>query len=494
MSGSDLFDEELQREVDEALSGMSVDELEALADPNIGAKGRPSGSALRHARIDHVAGDVVFVDLGGKSPGMLPITEFDKGESVTPGSVIEVFIDRFDERDGLFIVSKHKAEMENLWASLKPGAVVEGRVTGMNKGGLEVDIKGIRAFMPASQVDLFHVHDISIFLQQTIRAEVTQVDRSDENVVISRRKFLEREKAAARDRILAELAEGQVRQGVVRTITPYGAFVDLGGVDGLLHVSDMSWSRVKDASEVVQPGQTIEVKVLKIDREKDRISLGLKQILANPWTGVADRYQPGQHLKGRVTRLAEFGAFVEVEPGLEGLVPIGEMSWVKRVRHPSEIVQEGSLVDVVVLQVDPEKHRMSLGMRQVHANPWDGSALRYPPETMVSGKVARLSDFGAFVEVEPGIEGLVHISQLSDHHVKRVADVVQPGQEVMVRVLSIDPENQRLSLSLKGAKAEEPKAVEAVESHVGREKNAKQRKRKRPLRGGLDTGANGWLS
>jgi len=491
MSGSDLFDEELQREVNEALNGMSVEELEALADPIPGRTGRPSTAALRRARVQQVSGDVVFVDLGGKSPGMLPITEFDKGESVSPGTVVEVFIERFDDRDGLFIVSKRKAQLESLWTSLQPGAVVEGRVTGMNKGGLEVDIQGIRAFMPASQVDLVHVHDISMFLQQTIRAEVTEVNRGEQNVVLSRRKLLERERAAARDRLLAELAEGQIRQGTVRTLTPYGAFVDLGGVDGLLHVSDMSWSRVKDAGEVVQPGQQIEVKVLKIDREKERISLGLKQILANPWTGVAERYQPGQRVKGRVTRLAEFGAFVEVEPGLEGLIPLGEMSWGKRVRHPSDVVQEGHLVEVVVLHVDPEKHRLSLGMRQVQDNPWNGAALRYAPETIVTGKVTRLTEFGAFIEVEPGIEGLMHISQLADHHVKRVADVLRRGQEVRVRVLSIDPENQRLSLSLKGTQVEEPQA--APETHLEKDKPPKPKKRKRPLRGGLDHGSGVWL-
>jgi len=490
MSGSDSFDDELQREVEEALGGMSIDEIESLAEPGAVGKDRPASAALRKARIDHVAGDVVFVDLGGKSPGMLSINEFDKGESVAPGTLIDIFIERFDERDGLFIVSKRKAQLENLWASLKPGAVVEGRVTGMNKGGLEVDIQGIRAFMPASQVDVAHVHDISIFLQQTIRAVVTQVDRADENVVISRRKQIEKERAVARDQLMTELAEGQIRSGTVRSITPYGAFVDLGGVDGLLHISDMSWSRVKDAKEVVQPGQQIEVKVLKIDREKDRISLGLKQILANPWTGVADRYQAGQQIKGRVTRLAEFGAFVEVEPGLEGLVPISEMSWVKRVRHPSEVVQEGSIIDAVVLQVDPEKRRMSLGMRQVQENPWTGAALRFAPEQVVTGKVTRLTDFGAFIEVEPGIEGLVHISQLADHHVKRVADVVQPGQEVQARVLSIDVEGQRLSLSLKGAKADQPKEAEATPTP---DKDAKAKKRKRPLRGGLDSGNGGWL-
>lgn len=490
MSGSDSFDDELQREVEEALGGMSIDEIESLAEPGAVGKDRPASAALRKARIDHVAGDVVFVDLGGKSPGMLSINEFDKGESVAPGTLIDIFIERFDERDGLFIVSKRKAQIENLWASLKPGAVVEGRVTGMNKGGLEVDIQGIRAFMPASQVDVAHVHDISIFLQQTIRAVVTQVDRADENVVISRRKQIEKERAVARDQLMTELAEGQIRSGTVRSITPYGAFVDLGGVDGLLHISDMSWSRVKDAKEVVQPGQQIEVKVLKIDREKDRISLGLKQILANPWTAVADRYQAGQQIKGRVTRLAEFGAFVEVEPGLEGLVPISEMSWVKRVRHPSEVVQEGSIIDAVVLQVDPEKRRMSLGMRQVQENPWTGAALRFAPEQVVTGKVTRLTDFGAFIEVEPGIEGLVHISQLADHHVKRVADVVQPGQEVQARVLSIDVEGQRLSLSLKGAKADQPKEAEATPTS---DKDAKAKKRKRPLRGGLDSGNGGWL-
>jgi small subunit ribosomal protein S1 len=285
------------------------------------------------------------------------------------------------------------------------------------------------------------------------------------------------------------LAEGQVREGTVRNITEYGAFVDLGGVDGLLHISDMSWGRVKDATEVVEVGQKLQVKVLKVDQEKERISLGLKQIMANPWDGVEQRYKPSQRITGRVTRLAEFGAFVEVEPGLEGLVPIGEMSWVKRVRHPSEIVSEGSVIEVEVLQVDPDKRRMSLGMRQIQDNPWDGAASRYQPESVVKGKVTRLADFGAFIEVEPGIEGLVHISELADRRVNRVSEIVEQDQEVQVRVLSVDPDSQRMSLSLKGVTTSAEAVFKADEAE-----REERRKRKRPRRGGLETGNDAWLT
>ncbi|MBN1342133.1 MAG: S1 RNA-binding domain-containing protein [Phycisphaerae bacterium] len=489
MSGSDLFEEDWEREVAEALGDSNIEELEDLT---IGAEtGRDTSGTVREGRVQQVSGDMVLVDLGGKSPGMLPIGEFgkDRKSVPNPGAIVKVVIERFDEREGLFILSKRKAEVEAAWAALEPGATVEGVVTGMNKGGLEVEVRGIRAFMPASQVDIGHVHDISVFLQQTIQAEVTQVDRRDNNVVLSRRKLLEREKAATREQTLSELAEGEVREGVVRNITEYGAFVDIGGVDGLLHISDMSWGRVKDASEVVEMGQRLQVKVLKIDRNKERISLGLKQVMANPWDGVEQRYKPSQRITGRVTRLADFGAFVEVEPGLEGLVPIGEMSWVKRVRHPSEIISEGSVIEVEVLQVDPEKRRMSLGMRQIQDNPWDGVASRYRPESVVKGKVTRLADFGAFVEVEPGIEGLVHISELADRRVNRVSEVVGQDQEVQVRVLSVDPDNQRMSLSLKGVSTSAEAVFQAEEAD-----KEEKRKRKRPRRGGLETGNDGWLS
>jgi len=490
MSGAEPFDEDLEREVAEALGDRSIEELEDLADPTEAGRNRASAAGVRQGRVQQASGDVVLIDLGGKSPGMLPVNEFKPEGVPAEGTIIDVVIERFDEREGLFILSKRKAEVEAAWASLQPGATVEGLVTGMNKGGLEVEIKGVRAFMPASQVDVYHVHDISIFLQQTIRAEVTQVDRSDNNVVISRRKLLEREQAAAREQLLGEIAEGQVRQGVVRNVTEYGAFVDLGGLDGLLHISDMSWGRVKDAGEIVQVGQTIEVKVLKIEPEKERISLGLKQIMANPWDGVEQRYRAGQKLTGRVTRLMDFGAFVEVEPGLEGLVPIGEMSWGRRVRHPSEIVQEGSMVEVAVLQIDADKHRMSLGIRQVQENPWDGVASRYPPESIVTGRVTRLADFGAFVEIEAGIEGLVHISEMADRRINRVSEVVQPDQEIQVRVLSVDPESQRMSLSLKSAVA----GPADGEGEKSEDEKSKQRKRKRPRRGGLETGNDAWLS
>ncbi len=494
MSGSDTFDEELEREIAEALGDKTLDELEDLALADATGRARPSSASLRQGRIQQISGDVALVDLGGKSPGLLPLNEFDDDETPRVGMVVDVFIERFDDRDGLFVLSKRKAELESTWAAMEPGAEVEGVVTGMNKGGLEVDIKGIRAFLPASQVDLYHVHDISVFLQQTIRADVIQADRNDNNVVLSRRKLLEREQAAARERLMGELAEGQVRQGVVRNVTEYGAFVDLGGADGLLHISDMSWSRVKDASQVVEVGQTVEVKVLKIDREKDRISLGLKQIAANPWDGVDRRYASGQKLTGRVTRLADFGAFVEIEPGLEGLVPISEMSWVKRIRHPSEVVQEGAVIEVTVLQVDAQKRRMSLGLRQMEENPWNGASLRYPPDSTVTGKVTRLADFGAFVEVEPGIEGLIHISELADRRVNRPSDVVQPNQEIQVRVLSVDPDNQRLSLSLKAVTAA-PAAVQAADAEAAEKAQSdKQRKRKRPRRGGLETGNDAWLN
>ncbi len=493
MSDGELFDEDLEKEVAEALGDSNLEELEDLS--MAAERGQSINAGLRQGRVQQISGDMVLVDLGGKSPGMLPASEFGKDPSAlpAPGTLIQVVIERFDEREQLFLLSKKKAEVEAAWEALKPGAEVEGIVTGMNKGGLEVEVMGIRAFMPASQVDIGHVPDISVFLQQPVEAVVMQVDRGDNNVVISRRKRLERDKAQAKEQLLAEIEEGQVRQGVVRNITDYGAFVDLGGLDGLLHISDMSWGRLKDAKEAVEVGQSIEVKVLKVDPKKERISLGLKQIMTNPWTDVDKKYEIGQRITGRVTRLADFGAFVEVEPGLEGLIPISEMSWSQRIRHPSDILKEGQMVEVEILQIDPEKRRMSLGMRQIQGNPWEGAASRYPPESVVQGKVTRLVDFGAFVEVEEGIEGLIHISELADRRVNRVSEIVETGQEVEARVLSIDPDNQRLSLSLKavqeGAAEQEIAGAEAEAA-----KQQSKKKRKRPRRGGLDTGNDAWMT
>jgi small subunit ribosomal protein S1 len=339
--------------------------------------------------------------------------------------------------------------------------------------------------MPGSQVDIVQMKDISLLLNQMVRCEVVELDRRTKSVILSRRKILEREMAESREKLKAELAVGQVRPGVVRGITDFGAFVDLGGVDGLLHIRDISWGQVAKVSDVLKPGQRVEVLVLKIDTKQDRISLGLKQIQPDPWSDAPDKYPVGTSLKARIVRIADFGAFAELEPGVDGLIPISEMGW-SRIKKSSDAVAVGSLVDCVVIRVEPDKRRIALSMKQLQADPWAGVFEGFSVNSIIKGKVTRLADFGAFVEIAPGVEGLVHISEMSDKRVNSCGDVVQSGQEVEARVLGVDQANRRISLSIKAVHA--PTAAEvqsAVATHNATPKVEK--KRKKPLRGGLSS-------
>jgi small subunit ribosomal protein S1 len=461
-----------------ALDGISGEEIEAMLRQSDAAPSSPS-SPVRLGRITEIVGEDVFVDLDDQSKGTVPLVEFSKDDPPVIGREIRVIFEHFNPSGGINVLSKRKADRELAWTRIKPGEIVEGRVTAMNKGGLEVDLGGVRAFMPSSQCDVHRMRDISTLLSLTVRCEVLEVNRGRGEVVVSRRSVLIRDREETRKRMLDEVQEGQVRHGVVGNLTDYGAFVNLGGIDGLLHISDMSWGHVRKASDILRPGQEIEVKVLKIDRAKGKISLGLKQVKPNPWDTIDTKYPVGARVQGRVTHLAEFGAFVELEEGLEGLVPLSEMSWVRRVRKPSDVVQEDAVVDVVVLSVDKDKHRLSLGMKQTESDPWAGVAEQYPKNAMVPGKVLRLAEFGAFVELRPGVEGLVHISEMSQKRISTPRDVVEEGKEVQVRVLGVDVEKRRISLSLKPAPPEAPAAAKPEPE------KAKAAKRKKPLRGGL---------
>src|SRR6185312_9401741 len=325
-----------------------------------------------------------------------------------------------------------------------------GTVTGMNKGGLELDVKGMRAFMPAGQVDLYFQKDISTFLGQRIPAEVMQFDRNAKNLVLSRRALLERQKEEARQKLMSEIAEGQTRRGIVRNVTDFGAFVDLGGVDGLLHVSEMSHRRGRHPSEFVKVGDLVDVKIIKLDKETGKLSLSLKSAMPDPWANIESRYPVGTSLTGRVTKIEPFGAFIEVEEGLEGLLPVSEISW-QRIRHPSDVVKVGDTIKLVVISLDPGHNRMSFSLKQAGPNPWATAKEKYPLDSVVTGNVTRLVDFGAFVELEPGLEGLVHISELGGHRVKTVGDVVKAGQEIKARVMEVDPNARRISLSIRRA-------------------------------------------
>jgi len=433
------------------MMGMSDSELAAAQTPTPvqSAADANAPGALVTGRIANIGSEDVLIDFGGKSLGVMSRAEFGKEEKYEVGATIEVLILEGSATSGLISVSRKKAKQAAIMRDIQPGLLVEGLITGMNKGGLDMDIEGLRGFIPASQVDLHFMKDISDLIGQRVKAEVTKFDRLDGNIVLSRRKVLMREEAEAKERAFTEMSVGQLCRGTVRSVTEYGAFVNIGGVDGLLHISDMSWGRVNKPEDVVKVGDEVEVKVIKLDPVKKKISLSLKGATANPWTHVADKYQINEKVTGRVVRLQPFGAFVELEPGVDGLLPISELSWTRRVRHPSEIVKEGDVVQVAILGVDTEKQRISLGLKQLSQDPWSVAEEKYPSGAMIKGKVVRTTEFGAFVELEEGIDGLIHISELADERVRAVTDKVKPGQDVEVRVLGVDRENQRIKLSMK---------------------------------------------
>jgi small subunit ribosomal protein S1 len=492
-------DTDLDKEVNAALDGVSIDDLYGFGGappavpqggdlPAVAAGGSGAGHAtgpktMRRGRVVQVTKDDVFIDFGGKSQGVAPMQHFEVEPKV--GEEMEFVVDRYDQREGLLLLMPKGSASTNVsWETLEVGQVVEGNVTGVNKGGLEVDVKGMRGFMPAGQVDLYFQKDISTFIGQKLKAEVTQFDPRAKNLVLSRRNILEREKEEARQKLMEELEEGQTRRGTVRNVMDFGAFVDLGGADGLLHVSEMSWKRGQKPSDFVKLGDIVDVKIIKLDKASGRMSLSLKQAMADPWSGAETRYGVGTTLTGRVTKVEPFGAFVEAEEGLEGLLPVSEMSW-QRIRHPSDVVKVGDTIKLVVLSIDPAQHRMSFSLKQAGPDPWSTVKDRYALDMVVTGKVTRVVDFGAFVELEPGLEGLIHISELANTRVRAAGDVVKPGQEVSVRVLEIDKDARRVSLSLRRAVETAPAAAAGMAATAAPAAPAKKKKRPE-LRGGLD--------
>lgn len=466
---------------------LGVSAAEASGEAAVGA---PQAQEIRiddllTGRIANIGTRDVLIDFDGKSFGAMPLDDFEKDEKFAVGDSLTVMVVGRDERGGLLSVSRRKARRELTLQNLKIGMVLEGRVTGMNKGGLEVDVDGLRAFIPASQAELHFTKDISDLLGKNIRAEVTRFEKGDdrENIVLSRRKVLMREEDERKENAYAAVEVGQTRHGVVRNVTEYGAFVDIGGVDGLLHVTDMSWGRVNKPADVVKIGDEIDVKVIKVNQGKKKISLSLKQTKPDPWSTAADRYSQGLKLSGRVVRLESFGAFVELEPGLDGLVPLSEMSWTKRIRHASEVLKEGDVVEVSILNLDVANRRMSLSLKALAEDPWATAAARYAEGERVRGKVVRTTDFGAFVELEEGIDGLIHISEIADERIRAVTDKVKPGQEVEVRVLNVDPQAKKIALSMRqpptGPAPEELARMQAEREAEARKKAA------RPRRGGI---------
>lgn len=483
----ELAGDDVNQQLDQALSGFTPEDMAAMAalqpaSPHSDERGRIRGTIIE------VRGPDVFVDIGGKSEAYLPLDEFEPDEPPLAGQVRTFIMHGVDGESGQVKLSLKEARHEADLESLQQGDVIEARVTGVNLGGLELAVKGLRAFMPKSQVELHRVEDFAPFIGRRLECEISEIDRKGKTLVVSRRRVLERQREQARQEMKYSLAEGTVRKGVVRRLVDFGAFVDLGGVEGLLHVSDMSYGRIKHPRDMLQVGQEVDVQVLKIDHAKDRISLGLKQLAPDPWNLVEANYRVGATVDGRVLRLVDFGAFVELEPGVEGLLPISELSWTQRVRHPRDLLKEDDLVRVSVLAVDAAKHKLTLSLKALGQDPWKDAAERYPPDSIVSGRVLRLADFGAFIQLEEGIEGMAHISELSDKRVRSVGEVVKVDEVVKVRVKSVDVEQRRVSLSLRIAPPEPAAASAPASAGPGHAAPAHrpQKARKKPLKGGLE--------
>jgi small subunit ribosomal protein S1 len=418
------------------------------------------GEVVR-GRVVNIGPEVVTIDIGYKSEGQIPVAEFrsrDGEVTISEGDEIEVFFDSADAEQEGVVLSRSKAEEFRVWHKIEDAFAnnvpIEGSIVGKVKGGLKVDI-GVSAFLPGSHVDLRPVRDLDRFIGRQEKFAVLKFNRSRANVVVSRRTVLEQERATLREETLKLLEEGVILEGTVKNITDYGAFVDLGGIDGLLHVTDMSWGRVGHPSEMVKTGETVKVVVLKYDAKRERVSLGLKQLIPDPWLTVAERYTVEGRVHGKVVSLADYGAFVELESGVEGLLHVSEMSWTKRITHPSKLLSVGNEVDVVVLDINPDHRRISLGLKQISPNPWELVRMNHPVGSHISGKVKSITDFGVFVEVEDGIDGLAHISDLHwTKKIKHPSELFKKGDEVEAVILGVDVANERVSLGIKQAAAD----------------------------------------
>jgi small subunit ribosomal protein S1 len=445
-----ITDEEVQRQISAAL-GQDYN-LEALTR-TIQEKASPQPGTVLTGRVVSIVGNDVVVEVGLKSEGTVDIGEFDDPQSIQVGQEVEVLLEEVESDSGLVVLSKRKADRIRGWERVlqknKEGDIVQGMVTRKIKGGLLVDI-GVPAFLPASQVDIRRPADIGEYVGQIVEAKVLKIDQERRNIVVSRRKLIEERRSQAKTKLLAEVKEGQVRKGIVKNIADFGVFIDLGGLDGLLHITDMSWGRIGHPSEILKVDQEVEVQILAVDREKEKIALGLKQRTASPWEKVEEKYPVGTKVHGTVVNIMAYGAFVKLEEGLEGLVHISEMSWTRRLNHPSEMVAAGDDIEIVVLEIDKAKQEISLGMKQAEVNPWTLVKEKYPPGTVITGIVRNLTNYGAFVEIEEGIDGLLHVSDLSwTRKIGHPSEMLKKGQELQCVVLAVDEEKMRVALGLK---------------------------------------------
>ena len=434
----------------------SQDELETMMEMYNGTMASIEEGEIVKSRVLDIRDNMVVLDIGFKSEGTIPLEEFKDLPDLKPGDEVEVLLEHLEDQEGSVVLSKKKADFMRVWERIRVAyendEPVRGSLIKKIKGGVVVDLMGVDAFLPGSQIALRRVPNVDELLGQTFDFKIIKLNKRRRNIVVSRRVILEQERAGKREKLMKELQKDQVRKGVVKNITDFGAFIDLGGVDGLLHITDMSYGRIQHPSEMVHIGQELEVKVLDIDWDRERISLGLKQLQSYPWKDVAEKYPVGTRVSGKVVSITNYGAFIELEPGIEGLVHISEMSWTRNVRHPSKLVSIGEAIEAVVLKVDPNEEKISLGMKQTEQDPWMMLPEKYPVGTRLNGKVRNLTSFGAFVEIEPGIDGLIHISDMSwTKRVQHPSEVVKKGDSVDVVILNVDAENKRISLGLKQA-------------------------------------------
>lgn len=496
---------DIDAEVTAALGDQSIEQLidqaeaaSAAGSDSAGEEEAPRHHELRRGRISAIRGEDVFIDVTGdtgKLQGVVPLQQFDRPPRL--GSIMDFVVDHIDEAQGLMFLSREGAISRTTWDTIHKGSVVEARCTGHNKGGLELELVGnIRAFMPASQVDLHHIEDFEPFVGQKLEATVTEVDRKHKKVMLSRRAHLEHTRKASKEKLMTTLEVGAILDGKVSNVLEYGAFIDIGGVDGLCHVSDMSYQHVAKPSEVVKQGDAVQVKVLKIDKDKGRIALGIKQVQPDPWDTATAGISAGAEVTGTITRTANFGAFVAIGDGVEGLLPISEISW-KRIGKCEDVISVGQSLRLKVLTFDAKKKKMSLSLKQIAGDPWGDAVSKFAEESWVQGKVVSVQDFGAFVELEEGVEGLVHISELADGRVKNVTDIVNVGDEKNFRIKQIDTEKRKLALSLRKDSGPrgggDRRGGKGGKEEVKLFKTTAKKQSKENLRGGMDLGGAGGI-
>lgn len=428
---------------------MSTAELSELIDKTF--RTYREGSIVKGTILE-IKPQVVLVDIGYKSEGAIPVQEFED-EEFEVGDEIEVLLERLENDEGMVVLSKEKAAHKQNWDKIvkvfQDGGLVRGKIKSVVKGGLMVNV-GVEAFLPGSQIDIIPPKDLSEYLGKVFEFKIVKVNDDRKNIVLSRREVIEQERAEMRQRFLGEVKVNDRVEGIVKNITDFGVFVDLNGMDGLLHITDMSWGRISHPSEMLAIGQKIDVIILEVNREKERVSLGLKQMQDNPWENIEARYPVGQHLRGKVTKLVPYGAFVEIEDGVEGLIHVSELSWTKRITRPSDVLELDQQIEAVVLGINKEEQKISLGVRQLEPNPWDEVETRYPVGTKITGKIRNLTAYGAFVELEDGIDGMIHVSDLSwTRKINHPSELLKKGQDLEAQVIDIDKTNQRISLGIK---------------------------------------------